>query len=174
MYIKVYHVDWSICCRKINIAIGLCCRATLTCRASNKVFQHVRIWHFQPNTGAGNTYKKTYSIYVYFSLTLLSVWGRLMIWLCVGPYTEVWCPQWFNPLGTQDSFGTPFACSVIPRLPKLRFRSSKDYRTWIWSLWTYLFNVVTYCDNPVPLWRLPWRNMMSWFWTYGAITAPKS
>ena len=27
---------------------------------------------------------------------ILYVWGQLIIWLCVGPYMEIWCPQWFK------------------------------------------------------------------------------
>ena len=77
----------------------------------------------------------------------------------------------FSPWG--PGFG-PQIQFFISRLPELRFRSSKACTTRIWPLWTYFSNFVTCCDNPVPVWHLPWRNMMSWFWTYGAVTAPKS
>ena len=35
-------------------------------------------------------------------------------------------------------------------LPELRLRSSKAFRTWIWPLWTHVFNFQTCRDNLVP------------------------
>ena len=59
----------------------------------------------------------------------------------------------------------------IPWLLELRFRSSQAYMTYLCEP---LYSLLTYCDNPAPVWHLPWHNMMPWFLTYGAVTAPKS
>ena len=67
-----------------------------------------------------------------------------------------------DPLGARESIGILDAHFVVSRLSEPYFRSSKACRTRVWPLWTHVFNFLICCDNPVPVWYLPWHNMMSW------------
>ena len=83
---------------------------------------------------------------------------------CVFAVTILAFLVFFNPLGTRGAVGAPNTQFVISQLPGLRCGSSKACRTWLWPLWTSIFSFVTFCDNLVPVWHLPWHNMISWFW----------
>ena len=89
----------------------------------------------------------------------------------------VWHLPWRNMMSrfwTYGAVGAPNTQFFISRLSGLCFRSSKACKTWIWSLWTSMFNLVTCCDNPVQVWHILWRNTVSWFWAYGVVWAPNS
>ena len=93
---------------------------------------------------------------------------RAISWIVISP--KAWLPESLSFNGMIDPFlrgyciGTVLTQKRISRLPAVRFARSKACNTSQNVFLTHSDSFSMSQDNSVPVWHLPWHDMMSWLW----------